>query len=194
VIVNISDKHGAFIWTPEKTASNLASMVFNHFDFYAYDVIKKEKVYDEIKHFHSNCFFDGHENYDFILTCRNPYDRFLSMNGYSSMSREKFRDQLEFYFSEKMHHVQTMKNLLKRKPDYIVRTENMLGDYLKIPFIRNSQLCKSGELENLVKTKVNSSNSEKSKEILDSHLADLIYYNNITFFDLCGYEKDSWKY
>lgn len=68
MIVNISDKHRAFLWTPNKTASSLATEIFDNFDFYAYDTTKKEKVANEVNHFHSNCFFDGHENYDFITT------------------------------------------------------------------------------------------------------------------------------
>lgn len=193
MIVNISETNRAFIWTPEKTASNLASMVFDKFDFHAFNVIKKEKVSNGVKHFHSNCFFEGHENYQFILTCRNPYDRFLSMYGYGKLTYERFKSNLESYLAEKMPHVQLMKNLTIRKPDFIIRTENMLEDYLKIPFIKDSKFYKSGDLEKLLKIKVNETNFEKSRTILDSQLADLIYYNNITFFELCGYEKDSWK-
>lgn len=193
MIVNISDKHKAFFWTPEKTASNLASIVFDNFDFYAYDTKRKQKVSNGVKHFHSNCFFEGHEEYDFILTCRNPYDRFLSAKGYSTMTYDRFKTDLEIYFSDLGGHIRLMKNLSIRKPDYIIRTENILEDYLKIPFIKDSELNKSGQLEKILNTKINATTFEKSKEILDTQLADLIYYNNIIFFDLCGYEKNSWR-
>lgn len=193
MIVNISDKHKAFFWTPEKTASNLASIVFDNFDFYAYDTKRKQKVSNGVKHFHSNCFFEGHEEYDFILTCRNPYDRFLSAKGYNTMTYDRFKSDLEIYFSDLGGHIRLMKNLSIRKPDYIIRTENILEDYLKIPFIKDSELNKSGQLEKILNTKINATTFEKSKEILDTQLADLIYYNNIIFFDLCGYEKNSWR-
>ena len=193
MIVNISETNRAFIWTPEKTASNLASMIFNHFDFSAYDVKTKEKVSNGFKHFHSNFFFEGHEHYDFIMTCRNPYDRFLSINGYGTLPYEKLKSNLEIFFTTKVSHSQMNKNLMIRKPDFIIRVENMLEDYLKIPFVRESEFYKSGQLEQMVELKVNSSQIEKSKSIMDSQLADLIYYNNIIFFDLCGYEKNSWK-
>lgn len=191
--VNISDKHRVFFWTPNKTASTLATEIFGNFDFYAYDTQKKEKVADKVMHFHTNCFFDGHENYDFILTCRNPYDRFLSASGYSKLPYDKVKFELEKFFSERKGHVRMIMNLQIRKPDYIIKTETILEDYLKIPFIKNSELYRSGKLKQLIDSKPNRTVSEKSREIMDTDLADLIYYNNITFFDLCGYEKDSGK-
>lgn len=193
MIVNISDKHRAFFWAPNKTASTLATKIFDNFDFYAYDSIRNEKVSNKVNHVHSNCFFDGHENYDFILTCRNPYDRFLSANGYSRQPYEKVKFELENYFADKREHIQMIMNLQIRKPDYIIKTETILEDYLKIPFIKESELYQSGKLKQLIDSKPNRTVNEKSREVLDTDLADLIYYNNITFFDLGGYEKDSWK-
>jgi hypothetical protein len=71
MIINISEKNKSFFWSPPKTASTLASMVFDNYDFFAYDLLKKQKLSDRVKHNHSNRFFDNHENYDFILTVRN---------------------------------------------------------------------------------------------------------------------------
>lgn len=193
MIVNISEKNRAFIWTPQRTASTLSSMIFNHFDFYAYDIKKKEKVSDTYKHFHTNCFFEGHEKLDFILTCRNPYVQFLSLMGYNKQSYEEVKSFSSVFFHEKSHHLTLMRNLLKRKPTYIIRVENIVDDYLKIPFIRESDFNTSGKLIETINSKPNSSNFFKSMELLDLDLADLIYYNNIPIFELCGYEKDSWK-
>ena len=44
MIINISEKNKSFFWCPPKTASNLAAMVFDNYDFFAYDSRKKNKV------------------------------------------------------------------------------------------------------------------------------------------------------
>lgn len=194
MIVNISDQNKAFFWSPPKTASNLASMIFDNYHFYAYDIIKKEKVSERVKFFHSNSFFENHEKYDFILTVRNPYNQFISKFGYDKCSYEKLTELLENEFLVSSHNFNTMKNLIIRKPDYIIRVEEIENDYLKIPFIKDSEFHLSGGLKKLIDSKPNQYNDIKNSKILKQDLADLIYFNNLPIFEICGYERDSWKY
>lgn len=194
MIINISEKNKSFFWSPPKTASNLAAMVFDNYDFFAYDVMKKQKLSDKVKHAHSNCFFDNHETYEFILTVRNPYNQFISKLAYDTYTNDEIKNHLEIYFLGASHHSIMMKNLTIRKPDYIVKVEEIESDYLKIPFIKNSEFHLSGSLKKLINSKPNQYNRIKNFKIPNQDIADLIYYNNLTIFEICGYERESWKY
>lgn len=193
MIINISEKNKSFFWCPPKTASNLAAMVFDNYDFFAYDSSKKLKLSDSVKHTHSNGFFDNHENYDFILTARNPYNQFISKLAYDTNTIDEIINHLEIYFLGTSHHSIMMKNLSIRKPNYVVKVEEIESDYLKIPFINNSEFHLSGGLKKLINSKPNQYNGKKDFKIPNQDIADLIYYNNLPIFEICGYEKDSWK-
>jgi hypothetical protein len=82
----------------------------------------------------------------------------------------------------------------KRVPDYFIRQENTFEDYSKIPFIKNSELYKSGQLKDLCNEKINhNKNSYDFREYYNQNTADLVYYNFSKYFNLLGYDKNSWK-
>jgi hypothetical protein len=82
----------------------------------------------------------------------------------------------------------------KRTPDYPLRQENLYGDYLKIPFIRDSKLNQSGVLEELCQKKLNKGRYTKPvKDYYNQETANIVYTNYKEYFDLFGYDKDSWK-
>jgi hypothetical protein len=83
----------------------------------------------------------------------------------------------------------------QRVPDYPVRLENLYEDYSKIPFIVESEYYKSGELKKATTQKVNVSNEDENlwKEFYTQETADMVYYRMPRYFDLFGYDKNSWK-
>lgn len=189
-MINLSEKYKSFIWTPNRTGSTLASLVLKNeeFGFELYDE-KKVKTSDFYKHHHYYYFFEGHENYSFIMTVRNPYNQYLSFMGYRI--NQDSSDHLERMFQNEEHRLFMLK-LKQRKPDYVLRIENLYEDYCKIPFIEDSNFNKSGDLKKLIDSKPNQL-KQKPDFQFNQQIADLIYYNNLVIFDMFGYEKDSWK-
>lgn len=194
-LFNISEKHKAFTWTPPSTASRLSSKVFDNFDFWSYVhspntevdglLFKKSYVHNHLIGLPKN-----HEDYKIILTCRNPYTRALA--GTNNVTTEYFVRSLEDLFQSRYHN--NFINLLKlRKPDYFIRVENLLEDYKKIPFIYESDFYKSGELEKLINNNPYKTPAYFNRPIIDKKAADLIYYSNVYYFDLIGYDKNSWR-
>ena len=85
-------------------------------------------------------------------------------------------------------------NYNERIPDYFIRQENIFEDYLKIPFVKKSEFYRSGQLEDLCNNKINhNENSYDYREYYNQENADLVYYSFSKYFDLLGYEKNSWK-
>jgi hypothetical protein len=103
----------------------------------------------------------------------------------------KFYDYLYHTILEKSHHKPKFE---QRVPDYFIRQEHLFEDYSKIPFIQNSDFYKSGLLKELCETKINhNKNTYDFRDYYDEMTADLVYYNFSKYFDLLGYDKNSWK-
>jgi hypothetical protein len=193
--LNISEKNKVFVWTPAHTASRLAWKIFDNFEFSSYDVMNGGVLLkNSFEHNHYIGLPKNHLDYKLILTCRNPYTQ--STSCYDGMFPKKvqegFEIGLESRFQEKYHF--NFISLLKyRKPDYFIRVENLLEDYLKIPFIRESEFYKSGELEKLMNKNPFKEKVYYHRPVLDKRLADLIYYNFSYYFDLVDYDRNSWK-
>jgi len=205
ISINISEKHKFFLWLPAKTATTLAVIIFNHFDFrrticdYSRKIIRQQDDH-LLPHTHSDSLFLGHENYELILTTRNPYSlivsfyEFLSSQGEPDRIRKNFPSFEEFVVVRYNTNVNKLPSLHERVPDYIIRQENLFEDYLKIPFIKDSKLNQSGILEELCQKQVNRGPHRKPyNQFYNQELADFIYINYKEHFDLCGYDKDSWK-
>jgi hypothetical protein len=77
-----------------------------------------------------------------------------------------------------------------RSPDYLIRTENLYEDILKIPFIRDSDLNTSGILKNFCDKKINQSyNQLNPEEYLTPRIKEHIHSLCSDHFDLFGYER-----
>jgi len=85
--------------------------------------------------------------------------------------------------------------LFKRKPDYFLRVESLYYDYIQIPFIRNSKLNKCGLLYELCNKKLhsNKNNVKSLEEYYTEDMANHTYEQFKDYFELLGYDKDSWK-
>ena len=197
----ISEKHKAFVWLPPKCATNFISWVLAYFEFSSIQIdTETNKIHtirlNQYGHFgHSTFLPPNHEELSFICAVRNPYHRVLSMfqsqfDGQLTVENfEKFIDERLTYnsrgpifkFSEMLH---------DRSPDYLIRTENLYEDILKIPFIRDSDLNSSGILKNFCDKKINQSYDQLNpEEYLTPRIKEIIQNLCSDHFDLFGYER-----
>lgn len=196
--LNVSEKHKSFIWSQPKTGSTSFINVFKNLDFYRWDFDKDgllvEKT-DHILHNHNCKLFQGHENFTFIASARNPYASAYSMFRLHTVNKFDGIEILERHFLPNFNSLAGCCHCFnERIPDYFIRLENLFDDYSKITFIVQSDLYKSGKLFDLCKVKLNSSGTpeNKWKEFYDKDTADLVYYSNANYFEILGYHKDSW--
>jgi hypothetical protein len=198
----ISEKHKSFVWLPPKCATNFISWVLAYFEFSSIQIdTETNKIHtirlNQYGHFgHSTFLPPNHEELSFICAVRNPYHRVLSMfqsqfDGQLTVENfEKFiNERLTFNsrgpifnkFSEILH---------GRRPNYLIRTENLYEDILKIPFIRDSDLNSSGILKNFCDKKINQSYDQLNpEEYLTPRIKEIIQNLCSDHFDLFGYER-----
>lgn len=194
-VLNISLKERAFLWTQQKTSSTLALEIFKNFGFIGYSINNNVADFSNPFFFHPHepCLFDGHENFILIATIRNPYTLLFSEFAQAKdPTTEKFHNFLEKKFQ--VFKKDKFFSKWKREPNYLIRVENLLEDYSKIPFIKESEFFKSGKLEN----EINKNHNKNPKayywrNFFNQDVADLIYYNTSNYFEKFGYDKNSWK-
>jgi hypothetical protein len=207
--VNISHKNNTFLWLWDKCGTTHMKTVLDRFDF-KYYVLKDEKLLlsnTSIVQEHSCIIFPEHNNYKLLAAIRNPYAKFfsefVSVNKigkskkieFSQENRGRFITHIESRFMMGLKLSNNCCDFLDRKPDYAVRLENLYEDYSKIPFIVESKYYKSGELKKATTQKVNVSNEDVTlwKKFYTQEIADIVYYRMPRYFDLFGYDKNSWK-
>lgn len=200
VFANLTER--MFAWTPPKTASHSASSILQKFGFELYTQEEKYlKPADRGTHNHDCILCNEHERYSFITTLRNPYTMMVSLfkvtTDRDTWKPEFFEEFLYRYFYDKELPEMYFPcyNYSVRTPDYIVRVESMFEDYLLIPFVKNTQYYKSGDLEKDCNTKENSSDYDGFdwKSLYNQNIADMVYYNYAQVFDIGTYDRNSWK-
>jgi hypothetical protein len=206
-LVNLSRKHKTILWLWSKCGtSHMARVVMKNFDFKYYKVKGKDLVLMEnkvVQNHLCNLFF-GHQDYKIIAAIRNPYSKFFSQYTHNRNSdefvvndenKEKFRESIYQSLINGNFLTKSCVDFTERIPDYPVRLENLYEDYSKIPFIVESEYYKSGELKKATTQKVNVSNEDENlwKQFYTQETADIVYYRMPRYFDLFGYDKNSWK-
>jgi hypothetical protein len=208
--INVSEKHKIILWLWKKCGTSHMTKIMNKFDFRYYKIVDNKLIpqTDKIVQKHYCNLFNGHEKYKIVSAVRNPYSRFFSdytfnrpkddfiLNDTNIENFRKFIYETTIYsnyFSETLSY--NCLDLKHRIPDYPVRLENLYEDYSKIPFIVNSEYYKSGELLNDISLKVNVSNEDENlwRKFYTQEIADIIYYRMPRYFEIFGYEKNSWK-
>jgi len=197
--LTISEKNKAFFWLPPKCASTSLSWVLSFFEFssIAIDVDTNEirRTLLNQTHFgHSMIYPSNYSELTFVCGVRNPYERTLSM--YKSFSKDLSVDNFENFIHEKILKNDELDKLkftglfTKKTPDYLIRTENLYEDLIKIPFISESELNTSGILKTFCLKKMNMSfNQLNHEEYLTPRIKETIYEIFSEQFELFGYEK-----
>ena len=201
IIANLKERF--FIWSPPKTASTTAYNILEKLNFNTYSSNGELLIHQSDKprqnHF-TNIFF-GHEDFKLITTIRNPYrlmiSIFVNFDFSNNINSESFLNFLEVWYFGDGHRLKYLNcyNYSKRFPDYLIRIESMFDDYSKIPFVKESDYYKSGELFNDCSLKLNLSKPLKFdwKSLYTKNSADIVYYNFAHVFELGQYDKNSWK-
>lgn len=211
-MVSISYEHKCFLWLPPKTGSMRAADIFKIFGFITQKneegIIFTPPLHDDnFFHHHDMELFNGSENYKLICTARNPYTRMVSYFKASTKiptenNQERFLSFVTRFFypskSDKVFYnkkINFNENWEKRIPDYYIRLESMYDDYLKIPFVEDTEFYKTGELKNIcaIKKNENVNNVVPWKDYYNEESADIVYYNFAKYFGLLGYDKKSYK-
>lgn len=198
--INISEEHGYFFWSPAKTGSVHANVIFSCLNFVSYLSNYDRKInhdYSEFPvHHHNLNLFENHQNYKLICTARNPLNRIFSSFLYSYREREKLITKSEFYkfYITNVEDSDSLwfagMNFVERKPDYFVRLEHLFSDYMKIPFVFESKFAKSGFLEELCRKKKNPTKIENYniKDFFTTDMVDDVYQRFQKYFDELDYK------
>ena len=93
----------------------------------------------------------------------------------------------------------------KKTPDYFIRIESLKSDLESIPQLREgvSDDLWNESMDNSIVTnhhanenqldEYNSNGVQRTDKWYNQELADIVYEREKFIFDLCGYDKDSWK-
>lgn len=203
-IITYSEKEKMILFLPAKTGSMHASFIFNHFDFTTslFDLEKEKEIFDNglVMHHHHLQTIKKFEDYSIICSARNPYSRIISY--YNHNQRDILRQGKSQSFKE--YFVKTVSSggvfkdngfFFDKEPKYFLRIETLYHDYIQIPFVSNSKLNKSGLLYELCNKKIHSNkeNYKPKETYYTQDMADFVYTSIKPYFELLGYEKDSWK-
>jgi hypothetical protein len=204
--INLSHKHKVILWLWKKCGTSHMSKIMNNFDFKFYMVENNNFILleDNIVQKHYCNLFHGHEDYKLLTAVRNPYSRFFSEYTFNrdpeefidnEINKEKFKSLIYRSIVHSDFYPNDCIDFSERVPDYVVRVENLYEDYSKIPFIVESDYYKSGELKKMTTQKINVSNKDEFlwKKFYTQEIADIVYYRMLRYFEMFGYDKDSWK-
>ena len=200
----ISEKHNSFVWFPPRSSTHTFSWIFGHFNFRIYystsdgvlDVL--DSYSNHLGHFYF--YPPNHMNMTFICTTRNPYERVFSFFklgrynfhrvrlGYATKpTKMEFENFYTDLVTKQLHIYRPIFD--KRKPDYVVRNENMYEDLKKIPFVRDSKLNNCGILEEMCESTFNRSPTLDINEFIDQEMRERIYQDFKEEFEIGNYPK-----
>lgn len=204
--INLSEEHKVILWLWRKCGTSHMAKIMNKYGFKFYKIDDQELVLlqNNVVQKHYCNLFEGHENYKILAAVRNPYSKFFSDYTFNrdpkefiinEENKEKFKDYIYDSLVLKDFLSKNCIDFPERIPDYSVRLENLYEDYSKIPFIVESEYYKSGQLKKDVEVKVNVSNEDENlwRNFYTQEIADIIYYRMPRYFELFGYDKNSWK-
>jgi hypothetical protein len=205
--INISEKYKVILWLWKKCGTSHMAKIMNNFDFKYYKIKDDTLILhdNKVNQKHYCNLFNGHEKYKILAAIRNPYTRFFSEYTFNRLPEEFFpndsnRENFRIFIYQTTVYSDIFTynciDFSQRIPDYPVRLENLYEDYSKIPFIVESDYFKSGELKKYVNKKINVSNEDENlwRKFYTQEIADIIYYRMPRYFELFGYDKNSWKY
>ena len=181
-----------------KTGTVNASWIFTYFDFQTYtrnfdsDGNFKEISNPAMSAVHSFYLPPEIGTPKIIVTTRNPYDKVLSRFLFTWTRNEtpSYQDFLNNLLNSIQHNNPMLIYPSELIPTYTIRLENMYEDYMKIPFVKDSNLNKSGILLEMCNKKINEARIKVNKDdFLTQEAKDLIYNFLKNQFELFGYQK-----
>lgn len=221
-ILNFSPDFNCLALTPPKTGSRNLTRILNYFRFYSYNLVNDTLIFEknEPTHNHTMFLMENHQAHEIILTCRNPYDIFVTFFKLKVLGKNTIRSKYdikkefnEYIFEyvlynkddpwQESNHNQCVKKLLERKIDYRIKLENFKDSVLQIPFISNDNQ-KLEQISKLCDEKFGDHTSLKEYEFAKTYFpsdfrlyynqesADLVYQNFTNKFLIMDYHKDSW--
>lgn len=163
-------------------------------------------------HTHGQGIPEGMENYPIICNVRNPYSKCVSsyLDESNQVNHENhnitYKDWLlKLTDSERVsrdvdHYYMLDWEVIGRRPDYIIRLEHMEEDLRKLPMYEHNDKFEEamGGIRNNVYKNENPRDEYRGEfqyfqKYYDQETADIVYNNHKEYFELGGYDKDSWK-
>lgn len=163
-------------------------------------------------HTHAQGIPEGMEEYPIICNVRNPYSKCVS--SYLDESSDKNHENYDISFKDwllKLTHEDRITRdadhfyMLEwegfgRRPDYLIRLEYMEEDLRKLPMFEHNQDFEDamfGIRNNIYKNENPRDEYigqlQHFQKYYDQEIANLVYNTHKEYFELSGYDKDSWK-
>lgn len=213
--MNVNHEHKVIWWAPERCGTKALAHIFSKlgFEFYM-DLNLYEKGIKSDYQSHEIKIPETLSDYKIIFSTRNPYDRILSLftnftnvgknSVYMKGNENVFIRKYEVFLNElflptnKKIERPVLKNYIQkysmdgRGPDSIIRLESMIEDLSKIDFVKNSDLWKSGYINDyLIDNEYIVKRSYKFNRVYTVSGAKLVYENHIKHFILGEYDPFS---
>lgn len=180
---NISEKYRSIWIAPERTGSRTVAQILNYCGFSHNG--KPISLFD--KHHYSHKFNEPElfNDWTHICSARNPYARtysiFKLLNNKGGSSFKDFVMKRKFDFIGKE---MFLKPIFLKKPEYVIRLENLKEDILKIPFIKT--YLTDTQLDYLI---THGKQPSKWENYYDEEMKEVIYEVTKHQFDAWGYDK-----
>lgn len=210
-------------WAPERCATKITAEIFKKLGFEVYNSKKNTFTpLTEIYHSHDISFPSEFSDYSLISNIRNPYDRVISyyLNftsvGQNFVFFKNQKDELKkrietfclelFEYSLKqriLHNTErkvplrdyvTKLNFDYKVPDKFIRMENLKEDMSNLDFINQSNIWKSGEIEEMLeKNEFINERPFKFYDLYNIHSAYRVYDYHKKHFFICDYDPFSFS-
>ena len=218
--MNVSHKHKIIWWAPERTGTKITREIFLNYDFFVSNPKNGEEVpmtKENVSHL--NKIQDELSDYTLICNVRNPYDRVFSIfltTFYENIALEKnkhgeikktFNNWILNAFKPKKTCVTldtnySAKNMdinyfskwvfKEKKPDFLIRIENIVEDLEKLEFIKSDLSWDSTMVRQIVENNVFKNNrAVKFDKMYEIESAKLIYVYFKSIFNLVPYNPFS---
>jgi hypothetical protein len=170
------------------------------------------KIPSEGSHTHAQGIPEGMEDYPIICNVRNPYSKCVSSfldetsdkhhRNYGMEFKEWIleltsEDRLRFDYD---HYYISEWEKIGRRPNYLIRLEHMGEDLRKLPMYQHNERFENAMTSVRVNSYMNENprdeyvgNFQKFQKYYTQEIADIVYNNHKEYFELGGYDKDSWK-
>lgn len=177
-------------FTPIRTATRSCNQIMDYFGF-------------DINRNHDDNIVEDLSMCTFIMNVHNPYKRLFSIYNLHKYHNPDSEFEFQDWVSMTLEELNEKNNpqqislfyyykLFSKKPDYIVKVENLFYDLMKIQFINQNY---SDKLKNIFDNYVLKNEFEEGrdwKSKYNENFSNLIYHKLRDDFEIFGYDKDSW--